>query len=213
MGLKGDLATMGLEDIFQCLAVGNKTGVLELKGFLHTKRVYFGEGRVTGVWSSDPREYLGQYLLAYNRITEEQLLEALATQEDENQLLGRILVNKQLISESEIRKIVHMRVEETVYDTFLWDMGTFEFHDGPAGPAKNVALSLDVTGIVLEGARRKDDTLPPRLLNEPVAEGPSKGWVSHLEPMLVEYYRTRGWDENGVPKKRKLEELGLADLV
>lgn len=157
MGLKGDLATMGLEDIFQWLAVGKKTGILELKGFLHTKRVYFNDGRVTGVWSSDPREYLGQYLLAYNRISEEQLLEALATQEDENQLLGRILVNKQLITESEIRKIVQLKVEESVYDTFLWEIGTFEFHDGPAGPAKNVSLSLDVTGIVLEGARRKDE--------------------------------------------------------
>jgi aldehyde:ferredoxin oxidoreductase len=31
--------------------------------------------------------------------------------------------------------------------------------------------------------------------------------------MLKEYYRTRGWDENGVPKRRKLEELNLADLV
>jgi len=64
-----------------------------------------------------------------------------------------------------------------------------------------------------EGFTKKDDTLPPRLLNEAPTEGPSQGWVSHLEPMLVEYYRTRGWDERGVPKRRKLEELGLANLV
>ena len=51
-----------------------------------------------------------------------------------------------------------------------------------------------------EGFTRADDTLPPRLLEEPVPEGPSKGWVSHLEPMLKEYYRARGWDDNGVPK-------------
>jgi aldehyde:ferredoxin oxidoreductase len=31
--------------------------------------------------------------------------------------------------------------------------------------------------------------------------------------MLKEYYRGRGWDENGVPKKQKLEELGLANLT
>jgi len=31
--------------------------------------------------------------------------------------------------------------------------------------------------------------------------------------MLKEYYRTRGWDENGVPTKQKLTELGLADLM
>jgi aldehyde:ferredoxin oxidoreductase len=63
-----------------------------------------------------------------------------------------------------------------------------------------------------EGFSPKDDTLPPRLLTEAPADGPSKGWVSQLEPMLKEYYRTRGWDENGVPSKNKLEELGLANL-
>ncbi len=157
MGLKGDLSTMGLEDILQWLAVGKKTGILELKGFLHTKRVAFHEGRITSVWSSDPREYLGQYLLAFNRITEEQLREALATQEDENQLLGRILVNRQLVTEVEIRRIVQLKVEESIFDTFLWAMGTFEFHDGQPPLQKSMLLSLDVTGIVLEGARRMDE--------------------------------------------------------
>jgi aldehyde:ferredoxin oxidoreductase len=63
-----------------------------------------------------------------------------------------------------------------------------------------------------EGFGKKDDTLPNRLLNEPVAEGPSKGWVSKLEPMLKEYYRARRWDENGVPLPSKLAELGLAGI-
>jgi len=157
VALSGDLATMGLEDIFQWLAVGKKTGVLELKGPLHTKRVAFHEGRITSIWSSDPREYLGQYLLAFNRITEEQLRDALATQEDEQQLLGRILINRQLVTEAEIRRIVQLKVEESIFDTFLWNIGSFEFHDGAASHQKSMLLSLDVTGIVLEGARRLDD--------------------------------------------------------
>ena len=157
MGLKGDLSTMGLEDILQWLAVGKKAGVLELRGVLHTKRVSFSDGKITSVWSSDPREYLGQYLLAFSRITEEQLREALATQEDENQLLGRILINRQLVTEAEIRKIVQHKVEETIFDTFLWEVGSFEFHDGAPSHQKSMLLSLDVTGIVLEGARRMDE--------------------------------------------------------
>jgi aldehyde:ferredoxin oxidoreductase len=31
--------------------------------------------------------------------------------------------------------------------------------------------------------------------------------------MLKEYYRGRGWDENGVPTKKKLEELELVNLL
>ncbi|MDR3573804.1 MAG: aldehyde ferredoxin oxidoreductase family protein [Anaerolineaceae bacterium] len=60
-----------------------------------------------------------------------------------------------------------------------------------------------------EGFTRAEDTLPDRILNEPVKDGPSKGWVSKLEPMLKEYYRGRGWDEQGVPKPHKLAELKL----
>jgi aldehyde:ferredoxin oxidoreductase len=57
---------------------------------------------------------------------------------------------------------------------------------------------------------RADDTLPRRMLHEPVAEGPSKGHVVDLEPMLQEYYERRGWSAQGVPLPRTLDELGIS---
>ncbi len=63
-----------------------------------------------------------------------------------------------------------------------------------------------------EGFTKDDDTLPDRLLNEPVAEGPSKGFTVKLAPMLEEYYAFRGWDKEGVPTESKLKELGLDSL-
>lgn len=59
------------------------------------------------------------------------------------------------------------------------------------------------------GLSAKDDTLPPRLLNEPMKAGPHEGNVVHLDVMLPEYYRLRGWDENGVPTQDKLQQLGM----
>jgi aldehyde:ferredoxin oxidoreductase len=64
-----------------------------------------------------------------------------------------------------------------------------------------------------EGFTSADDTLPDRLLNDPVAEGPSAGFVAKLPPMLKEYYQFRGWDENGVPKPEKLQELDLGFAI
>ena len=49
------------------------------------------------------------------------------------------------------------------------------------------------------GFSKQDDTLPPRLLNEPMKDGPHKGRVVELDVMLPEYYSLRGWDEEGVP--------------
>lgn len=65
------------------------------------------------------------------------------------------------------------------------------------------------------GDGRKYDTLPPRLLKEPMPEGPAKGHVVELDKMLDEYYKVRGWVD-GRPTRAKLEELGLgwlADLL
>lgn len=60
-----------------------------------------------------------------------------------------------------------------------------------------------------EGFTDEDDTLPDRLLNEPVLEGPSEGFTANLAPMLAEYYAFRGWDSNGIPMLDKLQELSL----
>lgn len=60
------------------------------------------------------------------------------------------------------------------------------------------------------GLSRKDDKLPARFTEEPSPEGPCKGQKVNLEPMLDEYYRTRGWDvKTGLIPRKKLEQLGL----
>ena len=59
------------------------------------------------------------------------------------------------------------------------------------------------------GLSAKDDTLPPRMLKDPMPAGPCKGEVSKLAKMLPEYYTLRGWDGKGVPTQEKKAELGI----
>jgi aldehyde:ferredoxin oxidoreductase len=59
------------------------------------------------------------------------------------------------------------------------------------------------------GISPKDDTLPKRLLSDPIPDGPMKGSVALLPKMLPEYYKLRGWREDGIPTENKLLELGL----
>lgn len=62
------------------------------------------------------------------------------------------------------------------------------------------------------GTDIKKDSLPRRVTEEPVPEGPSAGMVcgndTH-EEMLREYYKLRGWDSNGIPTEEKVRELGI----
>lgn len=63
------------------------------------------------------------------------------------------------------------------------------------------------------GCTREDDTLPPRLLREPLTEGAPKGRVWEREPLLDDYYRARGWDREGRPSPEKLSELDIGEAV
>jgi len=59
------------------------------------------------------------------------------------------------------------------------------------------------------GVSRKDDFLPPRILTwKKVGEGLSPN-LPPLGTMLGEYYDYRGWSEDGIPSKEKLEELDI----
>ncbi len=59
------------------------------------------------------------------------------------------------------------------------------------------------------GIDPSQDTLPKRLLEEVIPEGPSKGAVHKLSDLLPKYYEVRGWDEKGYPKEETLRRLEI----
>lgn len=67
---------------------------------------------------------------------------------------------------------------------------------------------------IREGLTRADDTLPARLTEDPLPEGPAQGQVVNLELLLDAYYDERGWDKiTGKPTQEKLKELGLEWVI
>jgi len=108
-----------------------------------------------------------------------------------------------------ICKFTNMGVAEEYFARVLSAVTGIKYATGDLIRVGERVYNLERLYNLREGFSAKDDTLPPRLLKEAVAEGPSKGWVSKLEPMLKEYYRARGWDELGVPRPQKLAELEL----
>jgi aldehyde:ferredoxin oxidoreductase len=62
------------------------------------------------------------------------------------------------------------------------------------------------------GVSRKDDTMPYRILEEPLPNGPAAGKIigkENFEKMLSEYYELREWDQNGIPTQEKLRNLQI----
>ena len=88
---------------------------------------------------------------------------------------------------------------------------------------KTTARELHMKGTIIFHLKRifnlacgitpREDTLPDRLLREPLSEGGAAGKVVELGEMLREYYEYRGWREDGYPRKETLNNLGLLELI
>ena len=90
-----------------------------------------------------------------------------------------------------------------------WEFGVEEFRK-----TGERIYNLERAFNVREGLTRADDTLPKRLLEEPLPEGPAEGHVNNLEILLNPYYEFRKWDKTtGKPTPEKLRELGLEQVI
>jgi aldehyde:ferredoxin oxidoreductase len=61
------------------------------------------------------------------------------------------------------------------------------------------------------GISKKDDYIPIKLKNSPLNAGKAKNRIISIDDMLMEYYNFRGWDNNGIPTREKLNELGIEE--
>ncbi|MFB0559636.1 MAG: aldehyde ferredoxin oxidoreductase family protein [Candidatus Lokiarchaeia archaeon] len=77
---------------------------------------------------------------------------------------------------------------------------------------------------VREGFSRKDDSYPAKWLEEPLRVGDMEFWwkdyymtkqytKEDVERLIDDYYDERGWDQNGIPTKSTLKELGLEETI
>ncbi len=162
MSIAGNLNTMQLSELLQWLSNGLKTGCLDISSGKVEKKIFFSSGRVVSTSSTDPKEYLGHFLVSHGLITEMELSKAIEMQESNNYLLGKILVTIGAVSEPDLQRVLRLKAEESIYDIFSWNEAEFRFRDGERLREDLIPIDMDVAALVFEGARRADEWIEVR---------------------------------------------------
>ena len=193
MSINGNLKTMHLAELLQWLANGRQTVTLSITNGIEEKRVFFQDGEIVSSSSSDPKGFIGQFLISKGVITEEILAQAIAVQDEQGGLLGEILVEGGAVEQEMLDQMLKLKTEENIFELFAWEEGTFEFLDGELPQRGLVSMSIYITGLVMEGMRRLDHAaaikaLIPSPQCVPVSVAPlidedemDPGWLGVLE--------------------------------
>ncbi|MEW5850143.1 MAG: DUF4388 domain-containing protein [Myxococcota bacterium] len=126
--IAGDLDVMSLPDVVIWLANRQRSGRLTIQRGGVTKQLYIVNGAVTQSSSDDPRERLGQHLVNYGYVSEQQLQVAFQTQVETGVPLGRVLVMSGVLDDERLMRVLNFKTRECLLDAFEWEQGTFEFN-------------------------------------------------------------------------------------
>lgn len=204
---KKDLNIMDLSSIFQSLSGAKRSGTLRVSRTDEEKLVYFRKGNVEAVAAPRKKHMLGEALMKYGSITEEQLQESLQKQKVWKVDLGGALLKLEFVKEEEIRKALVFQITEEVCEIFSWQDIHCEFTPGepPEEISKlsreGVHVSVSPESLVMEAARRIDEW---EILKEML---PSMKDVLVATPKAVHYYSESSGNE------AEIEVLSYVDGV
>ena len=151
---EGTLGDASLDKMLEVIETGEESGVLSAYREAVVKKIAFEHGKVTFVGSNDPRERIGQALVKAGLITDADLKEALAIQNEENRPLNVILEKLAKVTAAQVDEIVGKKFRDGVLDLYMWDSGKWVFQAAPAALENPSALRIDLAPIRAEGNKR-----------------------------------------------------------
>ena len=160
MALEGPLKEFHIQDVFQLLDLGRKSGILRVTSELRqtSGTVSFERGGVVAasLVNSQP---LGARLVRLGKISEQDLDRARARQEaGDPRRLGDILVADGVIARRELDRQLKGQIEDTIFHLLGWSEGYFRFEDGAACEAMvENPVRIPTEALLMEAARRHDE--------------------------------------------------------
>ncbi|HEY7114030.1 MAG TPA: DUF4388 domain-containing protein [Thermoanaerobaculia bacterium] len=152
---RGFLAETPLPQVLRRIFLDGLKGTLTLVRGDETRHLFFEKGELRTATSSREGQRIGAFLKRRGWITDQDLSWALETVAKQGRArLGKILVEKGLVSRQVLDAEMRRLVEEIVFSTFEWSDGEYKFQSSTGVLDPDVALTLSTAAVIVEGIRR-----------------------------------------------------------
>jgi hypothetical protein len=154
--LQGSLKSFRLFDLLTFLSLCKKTGTLELTRPGASATAFFRNSDLIYASSDQETLRIGSIMRDRNIIDAVQSAR-IASDRSADERFGASAVRLGMLSDDQLRAALKVQVSEIIYDALTWHDGEFRFFDEMELPAWAVTISVDLTNLVMEGARRIDE--------------------------------------------------------
>lgn len=155
--MAGDLRRLAVPDVLSLVHSTGLEGELTFVFDDATKRIAVRGGNVVFASSTLTDDRLGELLLAKGRITREVFDDASQECTRDRRKLGRVLLDRNILSAHDLYLAVTEQVESILLSLFTYQSGSFAFAVRPLRIATPVRLPFGMSHYILEGVRLSDE--------------------------------------------------------
>jgi hypothetical protein len=152
--LTGSLEAFELPEVLTFLSTTRKSGMLALVSDRREAYVFFEAGALVYAASNQDSLRLGAILLRKRKITRAQHETIEKLMAAHGGRFGQTAVEQGVLTDAQLRDFLKIQVSEILFDCFIWKRGTFTFAAQTRLPTHAVTISVDLSNLIMEGARR-----------------------------------------------------------
>jgi hypothetical protein len=155
--LAGEITRPGaMCDILGVLGQTGWKGELCAMDSENTRSIYFDQGNIVGVRTTEPQERLGSILYRFGAIDEGQFDELMGRVKA-GQRVGQAAVESGFVSQEQVFAHLRRQIEEVVHATLLQSDGTFFFLDGFEDSKLVSRQVISANALLMDGVTRLDE--------------------------------------------------------
>ncbi len=156
ISLAGQLGEVAVVDLLSFINMFRKTGMLSLDLKVGRKEICFQQGEIIYAASTFAEEHICEILFDLGQLDRESLLKVRQLDLSQSQV-GRLLVEKKMITEKELWVAARAQVEVIIYNLFTFTAGSFFFREKVVQEEDKVRLQMSTQNLIMEGLRRIDE--------------------------------------------------------
>ncbi len=143
-----------LPELITAYWLTEQTGELTLQKGKVKKTIYFDAGRPVFAISNLVTDRFGPFLVRIGKITQGQLELVQAAADKTKRRTGDILVEMQLLKETEKLYYVAQQVKAITYSLFGWEEGEFRLHFDDRAAKEAIKLDLHPANLIMRGVKK-----------------------------------------------------------
>ncbi|MCP4348582.1 MAG: DUF4388 domain-containing protein [Desulfobacterales bacterium] len=153
--MAGDISILCVENMLQSLVGNRVSGMLQVISRFSIVSMCIADGKIVAASGGRP---IGEILKNENIVSDEELEHFIKKAQESEQLLGQVLIESEKITQEQLNNALKEQIVSATVSAMQCENGTFIFRSAEIDIPEEYRTDINAVGVIMEASRRVDES-------------------------------------------------------